>query len=405
MENHQLYIAFYLNRHRINKRGECKVSMRITIHGQREVITTGVSVSPEVWDNNKSRIKGKSPTANSQNNLLSTWKSRATSIYSDLLNSGMPVSSTFIKNKLLGTEDKTTSLMEVVALHNAYVSKRVDVEVCKATHTKYETLRKKLEAYLRKEHSRTDIFLKELNQRFVIGFELFLKLEEKIAHNTTIKYVQFLKRIINFAIANEYILHNPFSAFKCTFQPVIRECLTQDEIDRIHTKEISIQRLAHVRDIFVFSCYTGLAYADVKKLKYSEIVKGNDGGMWIQTVRAKTNIRVPVPLLPPALALIDKYKTGSYTGADRVFPVPSNQKVNAYLKEIADICGVKKRLFFHIARHSFSTTLALSNGVPIETLSRMLGHTNIKTTQIYGKILDTKIGADMKQLEQQLMKK
>lgn len=404
MANHQLFISFYLNKHRIDKQGECPVTMRITVDGNREVISTGVNVDPKLWDNNKSRIKGKSPDVYAQNNLLNTWKSKATTIYTEMVNSGLPLSSTFIKNKLLGSDDRTTSLMDVVKLHNAYVSKRVDVEVCKATFTKYETLRKKLESYLQKEYNRNDMYLKELNQRFVIGFELFLKVEENIAHNTTIKYVQFLKRVINYAIANEYMQHNPFNAFKCTFQPVIRECLTQDEVEVLRSKEISIKRLAIVRDVFVFSIYTGLAYADVKKLKHDEIVKGNDGSLWIQTFRAKTNTRVPIPLLPHALALLEKYTSENVASNGLVFPVPCNQLVNSYLKEIADICGISKRLTYHLARHTFATTITLTNGVPIETVSKMLGHTNIKTTQIYSKVLDLKISTDMKLLEHKLRK-
>lgn len=402
MANYQLFISFYLNKHRTDKQGECPVSMRITVNGHREVVNTGVTVEPKQWDSNKGRIKGKSPAIHSQNNLLSTWKSKVTAIYTEMVNSGLPLSSTFIKNKLLGTDDRTTSLMEVVKLHNAYVSKRVDVEVCKATFTKYETLRKKLESYLMKEYDRDDMYLKELNQRFVIGFELFLKVEEKIAHNTTIKYVQFLKRVINYAIANEYIQQNPFSAFKCTFQPVFRECLTQEEVEVLRLKDIPVARLAIVRDVFVFSIYTGLAYADVKKLKKGEIVKGNDGSLWIQTFRAKTNTRVPIPLLPKALELMKKYQGDNEGPSSLVFPVPSNQKVNAYLKEIADVCGISKRLTYHLARHTFATTITLSNGVPIETVSKMLGHTNIKTTQIYSKVLDLKISNDMKALEQKL---
>ena len=402
MANHQLYISFYLNKNRAGKQGESPVSMRITINSHREVVNTGVNVDPDLWDSDKGRIKGKSPAIYSQNNLLSTWRSKAIAIYTEMVNSGLPLSSTFIKNKLLGADDRTTSLMDVVKLHNAYVSKRVEVEVCKATFTKYETLRKKLESYLKKQYNRNDLYLKELNQRFVIGFELFLKVEGKIAHNTTIKYVQFLKRIINFAIANEYLQHNPFSAFKCTFQPVFRECLTQEEVDILRSKEIQIGRLVTVRDVFVFSIYTGLAYADVKKLKKEEIVKGNDGSLWVQTFRAKTNTRVPIPLLPKALELVQKYLAEDHSPTGLVFPVPSNQKVNAYLKEIADLCGISKRLTYHLARHTFATTITLSNGVPIETVSKMLGHTNIKTTQRYSKVLDLKISHDMKLLEDKL---
>ena len=402
MAANQLLISFILYRHRQNKHGECPISMRITINGQREAVNTSVNVEPKLWDSKKGKIKGSTPTINSQNHLLNTLQGKATTFYTEIINAGMPVSATIIKNKLTGADEKAASLLEVVLLHNCYVKKKIGIEVTKATYTKYETLRKKLEIYIAKEYKRKDLFLKELNQRFAINFELFLKTDEKIAHNTTIKYVQFLKRIINYAIANEWINYDPFKAFKCTFQPVIRECLSQEEINHIQAKDCHNKRLNQVRDIFVFSCYTGLAYADVKKLLHGEIVKGIDGSLWIQTFRAKTNTRVPIPLLPQALALIDKYKEEVNHANGFIFPVPSNQKMNAYLKEIANVCDITKRLTFHIARHSFATTVTLSNGVPIETVSKMLGHTNIKTTQIYSKVLDFKISGDMKLLNERL---
>jgi site-specific recombinase XerD len=183
-------------------------------------------------------------------------------------------------------------------------------------------------------------------------------------------------------------------------QPVIREYLTQEEIDIILSKELPRESLTVVRDIFVFCCYTGLAYSDVKKLKHNEIVKGIDGSLWIQTFRAKTKTRVPIPLLQNALDIIERYKINESCGF--VFPVPSNQKMNEYLKEIAGICKITKNLTCHIARHSFATTITLSNGVPIETVSKMLGHTNIKTTQIYGKVVDFKISGDMNLLKKKL---
>jgi site-specific recombinase XerD len=403
MATNQLFISFVLNKYRTDKQGACPISMRVTVNGHRETILTGINIAPHLWDSKKGTVKGKSPAACSQNNLLNALKAKTINIYTDLLNSGMPLSSEIIKRKLTGVEEQTRTLMEVVGLHNTYVQKKVGVEVCKATFTKYETLRKKLEAYIQKEYTRKDLFLRELNQKFVINFELFLKVDQQINHNTTIKYVQFLKRVINFAIANDWMQYDPFKAFKCTFQPVIRECLNPDEIEKLQSTDISVRRLSAVRDIFLFSCYTGLAYADVKKLTHKEIVKGIDGKLWIQTVRAKTNTRVPIPLLPQALDLIERYCRGTSPGT-LVFPVLSNQKMNAYLKEIGDICGIIKPLTFHSARHTFATTITLSNGVPIETVSKMLGHTNIKTTQIYSKVLDLKISSDMIQLQQKLSK-
>lgn len=400
MDN-RLHISFYINTQRPSNE-KFPVYMRITIAGKREIVNTGITVSKQNWDSAKSIIKGKNEEAFNANKLLSAYKAKATDIYTECLKQDLPITSQLIKGKLVNPTEKAEYLIRLMHHHNAYVKRKIGIEISKATHTKYETLLLKVKGFLRKQYKANDISLDQLNKGFLMGFELYLKADEHIAHNTAIKYIQFLKRVINYGIGMEWLKHDPFKAFKCTLQPVIRECLTQEEIDRIQTKELVSARLAQVRDIFVFSCYTGLAYADVKKLRHGEISKGIDGKLWIQTYRAKTNTRVPIPLLPQALTLIEKYNRGAKSDKDKVFPVLSNQKTNAYLKEIADVCGISKKLTFHIARHSFATTITLSNGVPIETVSKMLGHTNIKTTQIYSKVVDLKISGDMAALDAKL---
>jgi site-specific recombinase XerD len=367
--------------------------MRVTIAGKKELINTGVSVLHSMWDTAKGRIKGIDEDAFTNNKLLAALHTKVTEIYTDSLKQSLPISAKLIREKLRSPGEQSEYLIRLLDLHHEYVKRRVGIEVSKATNTKYGTLKRKVLGYLKKQYKANDIALDKLNKGFAMGFELYLKADEHIGHNTAIKYIQFLKRAINYGIGMEWLKHDPFKAFKCTLQPVIRECLTQEEIDLIQAKVFATPRLEHVRDIFVFSCYTGLAYADVKKLKHTEIAKGIDGKQWIQTFRAKTNTRVPIPLLPQALALVAKYQKSSTNGL--VFPVPSNQKMNAYLKEIADVCEITKKLTFHIARHTFATTVTLSNGVPIETVSKMLGHTNIKTTQIYSKVVDFKISGDM----------
>ena len=400
MDN-RLHVSFFINKQRAVS-GQCTVYMRITIAGIREAVNTGVTVQQQHWDKAKSRVKGSTPDILALNNLLSALKTKAIAIYTESVNHNLPITSETIKTKLVSPGVKAEYLMRLIELHNAYVKRKVGIEVSKATYTKYETLKLKVQGYLHKAYKASDIALDRLNKGFIMGFELYLKADEHIGHNTAIKYIQFLKRVINYGIGMEWLKHDPFKAFKCTLHQVVRECLTQEEIDSLLSKKLPNGRLATVRDIFVFSCYTGLAYADVKKLRYSEIVKGIDGIQWIQTFRAKTNTRVPIPLLPQALTLVDKYKVQGSISNGLVFPVPSNQKVNAYLKEIADVCEITKKLTFHIARHSFATTVTLSNGVPIETVSKLLGHTNIKTTQIYSKVVDFKISGDMKMLNEKL---
>lgn len=376
--------------------------MRLTLAGQRENINTGIWVNERLWDRGKARIKGSTQEVTTQNNLLTAIKSRAIAIYTELLNDDKLITSAIIKNKLVGVNETRVTLLEAVNNHNRQISNKIGVKRSKGTLVKYETLKIKLEQYIRYKSNRKDILLRELNYSFVLGFESFLK-SQGIGHNTAVKYIQFLKRVINYSIANQWLNVDPFKEFKCSFKPVIRECLTMSEVLALRERRFDCIRLNQVKDIFVFCCYTGLSYADVKKLNKDEIVIGMDDHLWIQTVREKTNIRVPVPLLPDAVSIIKKYELWrEKNGKSNVFPVLSNQKMNAYLKEIADVCQIRKKLTFHIARHTFATTITLSNGVPIETVSKMLGHTNIRTTQIYSKVVDLKISEDMIKLSTKL---
>lgn len=376
--------------------------MRITIAGIRENINTSVTLLQSQWDVSKKRIKGNSDHAQAGNKLLAALAMKVTESYTECVKHNLPVTAQQIKSMVVAPGTKCETLVNLFKHHNDYVKRRVGVEVTKATYRKYQIVFSKVCKYLKQELNKTDIPLDQLNKGFAIGFELYLKADEAIGHNTTIKYIQSLKRVINFGIGMEWLKYDPFKAFKCTLHGVVRECLIQDEVDAIRAKHIPIQRLAVVRDLFIFSCYTGLAYVDLRKLKHSEISKGIDGGKWIYTYREKTHTRVPVPLLPVPLALLEQYKGSNQAPDSLVFPVPSNQKVNAYLHELADLCGITKRLTFHIARHTFATTITLSNGVPIETVSKMLGHTNIKTTQIYSKVVDSKISGDMELLVSKL---
>jgi integrase len=218
------------------------------------------------------------------------------------------------------------------------------------------------------------------------------------------KYLANFKKVVLLCIKNGWLERDPFAGFKFTKKEVERPYLTAVELQEMASKEFKAERLTLVRDIFLFCCYTGLAYVDVKKLKRTEIGVGVDGERWIFTKRQKTDTASRIPLLPTSLRLLEKYKHHPQCENGRLLPVLSNQKMNAYLKEIADACGIDKTLTFHVARHTFATTVTLSNGVPIETVSKMLGHTNIRTTQHYAKVLDIKVSEDMKALREKLKK-
>ena len=238
---------------------------------------------------------------------------------------------------------------------------------------------------------------------FLTDFYIYLRTEGKCNENTSSKFMQFFKHIIIIAKNNAIINGDPFANYKIKIKRVDRGYLTQEELDILMQKQFSIPRLEHIRDIFIFACYTGLSYIDVKNLNHSHIKASFDGKLWIMTKRQKTNVEVNVPLLEIPLMILKKYE--NKLPNNQLLPVPSNQKLNAYLKEIADICGIEKRLTFHLARHTFATTTTLTNGVPIETVSKMLGHTNIKTTQIYARIINSKISQDMDILASKLNKR
>ncbi len=224
-----------------------------------------------------------------------------------------------------------------------------------------------------------------------------MKSTQNLSHNSALKYVAYFKKIVRVAYANGWLEKDPFYNFKLRPKTIDKEFLSKDEIDKLIETDFSISRLSQVRDVFIFSCYTGLAYVDVAKLKEDDIVIGMDGRRWIKVKRTKTKTLSSIPLLPMAEQIISKYATLP-KHENKLLPVYSNQKTNGYLKEIGDLTGITKKLTFHMARHTFATTVTLSNGVPIESVSKMLGHKSLKTTQHYAKVLDSKLSEDMKKL-------
>ena len=240
----------------------------------------------------------------------------------------------------------------------------------------------------------------EINPKFVSDFFVWLRNRDDNGHNYHMKFIQRFRTVFNVARNNGWVQGDPFASFKMRFEETDRGYLTKAELDVLMRKPMPSARLEKVRDLFVFSCYCGLAYVDMKELLETDIVRGDDGRLWIDTQRIKTGAQVNVPLLKIPLGIIQKYSGAGRNG--KLFDIPSNQKVNDYLKEIAAICGIDKRVTFHLARHTFSTTVTLSNGVPLETVSKMLGHKNIRTTQIYARITKTRISDDMNALARRL---
>jgi site-specific recombinase XerD len=378
------------------KEGKAPIYCRIVVDGKRTEIATKKWIEPEKWNSTFGVSIGKSEEARSLNAYLDTIKNDIQKYYNVLLALGEIITAEKIKNLFLGKTEKQKTLMEVFKYHNDTMKEKIGIDIVKSTYTKFETVYKKLEDFLKAKYKVRDIHLAELNNKLVVDFEHYLKVTDNIGHNTAMKYIRNLKKVMNMCVGNDWIVKSPFLNYKCTNRQVNREVLTQAEITTITEKVFETDRLNEVRDIFLFCCYTGFSFIDVSKLTPDELTIGMDGNKWIFTNRQKTGIQSNVPLLPPAQKIVKKYEThicNEFYG--KLLPVKSNQKMNEYLKEIAGVCNIKKKLTMHIARHTFATTITLSNGVPMETVSKMLGHTKLATTQIYAKVLETKVSQDM----------
>ncbi|OAV75512.1 Tyrosine recombinase XerD [Bacteroidales bacterium Barb7] len=385
-------ILFYLKRNGQKANGNMPIMGRITVNGQAVQFGAKVEIKPEYWNVKAGKAIGRANEVQEVNAILESIKTTMTKIYRDQQERETNVTPERIKNSFFGIETQHQTLLELFKRHNDDVEKLIGKTKSKATFQKYEITRKHLTSFLRQRYNLSDISLKEINHMFITDFEVYLLTTCGCNPNTTAKFMQFFKRIIIIARNNGWIQADPFHNYKIRIAKVDRGYLTQDQIEVIMNRKLSTKRLEQVRDIFVFSCFTGLAYIDVKNLRENNIRTSFDGGLWVMGKREKTGVNFNIPLLEVPQMILDKYK-GTLPN-QIVLPVLSNQKMNAYLKEIGDLCGIEKELTYHLARHSFAT-MTLSKGVSIESVSKMLGHTNIKTTQIYARITDAKISNDM----------
>jgi len=394
-------LLFYLKRQKNYQNGPAAIYMRITVDGRRTEVSAGRDCEPSRWNSHSGRGIGTKEETRALNTYLDSLQSKVKNAQQALIDSGKNITVESLRDQFTGKTEKSRYLMQLLGEHNAKIKALIGNGFEANTLKGYKTSEKHLAGFLQKEYGKTDLEINQLDHAFITGFEFYLKAECKCSGVSAAKYIKHLKKIVNHCLANSWLKQNPFINFKSTAKAKERTFLTQQELDAIANKKLTIERLQQVRDIFVFCCYTGLSYADVKKLKRSEIGIGMDGDKWIFTNRQKTDTSSRIPLLPVALEILNRYRDHPQCdNKDRLLPVLSNQKMNAYLKEIADLCGILKYLTFHLARHTFATTVTLSNNVPIETVSKMLGHTNIKTTQHYAKILDLKVSQDMTLLKQ-----
>jgi site-specific recombinase XerD len=398
-------LLFYIRKQKNYHGGVMPIYMRITVNGKRADMSAGRDCDPTKWNSHAGRAIGTKEEVKALNNYLDSLQTKLRNAHQVLIDANQQVTTESLQNQFTGKTQKSRFLMLLFKEHNTKVKALIGNGFEANTLKGYNTSEKHLTGYLQKDYGKTDIEISQLNHAFIAGFEFYLKAECKISGVSAAKYIKHLKKIVNHCIANNWLKQNPFINFKSTAKAKERTYLTQQELDAITNKKFVVERLMQVRDVFVFCCYTGLSYADVKKLRRSEIGIGMDGDKWIFTSRQKTDTSSRIPILPAALEILNRYQDHPQCeNQGLLLPVLSNQKMNAYLKEIADLSDVFKHLTFHLARHTFATTVTLSNNVPIETVSKMLGHTSIKTTQHYAKILDLKVSQDMALLKQKYAK-
>ena len=396
-------LFYYLKQAKNQKEQRWYVYLRITVDGERREVSIKRQWIPNEWNSRTGRAAEIKEEAIELNRYLDTVSNKVHQIQRNLIDEGKQVTAEKIKSILTGRGEKKHFILEAFQEHNKQMKALVGQEFAPATLMRYTTACTHLSNYIKWKYEKNDLEIKDLNYEFVSQFVVWLKIERKCGHNAAIKYLGNFKKIVLECMKKGLLTTDPFLGFKSKRKEVIPVALTKEELIRITNKKFDIERLDNVRDIFLFSCYTGLAYIDAYQLRNTDIVTGIDGGRWITTTRQKTNSSTRLPLLPPAVAILNKYQDHpNCVSKGIVLPVLTNQKMNSYLKEIADLCGIRKKLTFHIARHTFATTVTLTNGVPIETVSKMLGHKSLKQTQHYAKIVDLKISEDMNLLKEKL---
>lgn len=403
-----LKVFFYQKSDKVDQNGESPIFARLSFNNQRISISVGKSISKERWHfTNNLRNPLKLEKEKVIKSSLDLYQLNAEKKFNELFRIDPEVSMELLKSELGGKpkanlKTKEVTIIQILDKYIRHFKKKVlSDERSTASLQKYERSKGLLVNFMQKKYGLKDMLAQDISSSFVYSLEEFLKYESNfkgtlgIKNNSVVKYMKMFKTACNYSVKMDFILKNPFNIYdgKLSIKDAI--FLTQQELDTIEKKIFSVKRLEKVKDIFLFCCYTGYAPVDALDLTHNNLFDDTKGNLWIMTHRAKTAIRANVPVLPPTLAIINKYKDQQ----EGLIPSITNQKMNAYLKEIADICGITKHLTWYVARHTFATTVTLGNGMRIENVSSMMGHTNIKQTQHYAKVLDVNIMEDMNKLK------
>ncbi|MDV4042987.1 recombinase [Elizabethkingia anophelis] len=397
-------LTFFLKSPKNRKVQTRSVYVRITVDGIPKETSTKRKWEYSRWDDKLDRASGTKEDAKSLNYYLDSLETKINNYKTMLVNEGKIITSEEIINFVKGKSVSRVKVLEEFQKHNDEMYALIPSEYAKGTWDRYVTARSHVHEFIKFKYRKEDLEFRELNYEFVKDYEFFLKTVRKCSNNTTLKYISNLKKIVFRAVALELIPKDPFALFKGKKTKIKKRPLTRAELYKLENKSFTTERLTTIRDIFVFQCYTGLAYIDAYRLKNADIKEGNDGQMWIMSSRQKTDSITDIPLLPKAIEIINRYKNHPICiKRGSVLPVRSNQKMNEYLKEIAVLCDINEQLNTHKARRTFASTVALANGVPIHIVKALLGHYSVTQTEDYAITDQESISKEMNELKSRLI--
>ncbi|MPQ48948.1 tyrosine-type recombinase/integrase [Marinifilum sp. N1E240] len=391
-------ILFFARKTTQLKNGESPIFVRITVDGQRLDISLKRSIDSNLWDANKGKCKGNSLKTKENNRYIQHMEQKLLKIITDL-----EIQEELTCKNLkasLNQENEDLSIISIFQRHNERCEKRIGIDMAEGTVERYRTCLKHTQDFIKTQYNLKDLPLTKINHQFITDFEHYFRTIRKCSTNTTFKYLKNFKKITNWALANEWMRSDPFTKIKFKMEKVDKEFLDDEELNKLMEKSFEIKRLEVIKDLYLFCCFTGLAFSDVKSLSQEHIVKGIDGNQWIKSKRRKTKVEFKIPLFDIPKAILAKYKDDPICMIhQKLLPVPSNQKMNAYLKEIADLCGINKNLSTHSARHTFATTVTLGNNLNIKAISKMMGHTNTRMTENYARAGEKLISNEMNKIQ------
>ena len=385
MENHCVTVYFSLRESKKNKKGLSPIEASLSYNGERIYFSTGKFAKPSTWNKQMQKVKGNNQEASLINDFLIELRNKVYTKELELMKRGYMITVHLLKDAILDKLPclKEKSLLQIISEHNDEKEKLIGIDIAKQTFYCFKHSKALLQEFIKNTYKRDDVMLNEVNIDFIQSFHSYLLKDKDMSQNTTTKHLKFLKAIINRAVSNNYIDYNSLTNYRIERKPVEIDFLNEEELRRIINFDTSISRLEKARDFFLFGCFTGLAYIDIKTLGTKHFERDEDGRLWIKKKRVKTGVLSRIPLHPMAKMILEKYKRG-----DRLLPIQAPSDINKYLKDIAILCHINKNITFHTSRHTFASTVTLANNISMEVVSKMLGHTNTRMTAHYAKLGD-----------------